>query len=215
MPSPLGCWNSLNREREKIMDEKPFYDEADCTHTGYDMSIAGKVVVLKLSVLPDNLRSGINQLCLCTGGNPNPIGRSVFTVSLADGEHVRWNRSDILGLLKPELFPDRARLQLSQIRPVAAPTQQSGSPAYCGYCFLPDGRYTSGVPLSDIQEVQAYIDIQREYQHRVMICDSEDNCVFEMIGDKVIFPTQETIELCRGEEPMSDAPEPGGMEMRP
>jgi hypothetical protein len=77
LPSPPGCWSSLNREREKIMDEKPFYDEEDCTHIGYDMSIAGKVVVLKLSALPDNLRSGINQLCLCTGGNPNPIGRSV------------------------------------------------------------------------------------------------------------------------------------------
>jgi hypothetical protein len=200
------------------MDEKVFYGKEDCIHTGYDIPIAGKVVILRLSALPENLRSGINQLCLCTGGNgsnPNPIGRSVFTVSLADGEHVRWNRSDILGILKPELLPDRARLQLSQIRPVAGPTQQSESPAYCGYCFLPDGRYTSGVPLSDIQEVQAYIDIQREYQHRVMICDSEDNCVFEMIGGKVIFPTQETIELCRGEQSAPDAPEPGGMEMRP
>ena len=48
-----------------------------------------------------------------------------------------------------------------------------------------------------------------------MICDSEDNCVFEMAAGKVIFPIQEDIERFNKEQVPPDDPEPGGMEMKP
>ena len=152
------------------MSEKELFTQEDCLQTGYEMSISGKVIVLKPSVLSEEFREAKHQLYFCTGGfgsNPNPSGRSVFAVSLADGEKVRWNRSDILGVAKPEILTDHARLQLSQIPPAGALDLKSYEPQYSGYCFLPDGRYTSGVWLCSIKEVQDYIEMQKDYQRNV------------------------------------------------
>lgn len=93
----------------------------------------------------ETMRIYFPLICYCTGGfgsNPNPSGRAVFVVSLVDGEQTRWNRSDILGIAKPEILTDHARLQLSQIRPPDALDLKGNEPEYSGYCFLPDGRYT-------------------------------------------------------------------------
>lgn len=193
------------------MDEK-IYGEDDCIQIGCDVPIAEKVIIIRKASLQEEMRYGTNQLYYCTGGSEN-TGRSVPAVSLADGEHTRLNRSDILGLFKLELLPDRARLQLSQIRPMDSEVPKV--PEFFGYCFLPDGRYASGVPLSDAEGVKAYVGIQRWYQHRVMICDREDNCVLEMIGGEVIFPSQKDIERFNQEQTPPDAPGSGGMEMKP
>jgi hypothetical protein len=173
------------------------------------MPISGRVILLRASSLPAEHRNAKHQLCYCTGGNgsnPNPIGRSVFTVSLADGEKVRWNRSDVLGIAKPEILSDHTRLQLSQIRPADALDLKGHEPQYSGYCFLPDGRYTSGVWLCSTKEVQDYIEMQKDYQHRVMICDRDDFCVFEMIDGKVVHSLPEALQ--------KEQPEQGGMEMK-
>lgn len=176
------------------MDEKSIYSEEDCIHAEADTFFSGVVIVLKPEALPENQR-GIRQLLFCINGAdgvPDADTWPVRAICLADGECVQRRRSEILGLLKPELLPDRARLQLSQIRPLdtAAPKE----PEFTGYCFLPDGRYAAGVPLADDLEVREYIDIQRAYQHRLMICDSEDSCVFEMQEGKLLYPTREMLE---------------------
>ncbi len=189
------------------MTHTKLFTQEDCTETGYAMSIAGKVIVLKPSSLPQECRNGNEQVYFCKGGNGsniNPIGRSILAVSLANGEYVRWNRSDVLGILKTELLPDSARLHLSQIRPGGVLDLTRHEPKYSGYAFLPDGRYTAGVGLCTEQEAKDYIEMQKDYQHRVMICDSNDFCVFEMEQGKVIHPTQEAIEAFR---------EQGGMKM--
>jgi len=194
------------------MSEKALYDQEDCLRTGYDMSIVGKVIVLHPSALPEGFRQAKHQLYFCTGGNgsnPNPIGRAIFTVSLAEGEKIRWNRSDILGILKPELLPEYARLQLSQIRPNGALDLKYHEPRYSGYCFLPDGRYTSGVSLCSAKEVRDYIEMQKDYQHRVMICDREDFCVFEMIAGQIVHPSPEAMEAF-----LKEQQEQGGMELK-
>jgi len=192
------------------MTEKRLFTQEDCIETGYGMSIANKVIVLKQSSLPDECRTPSEQLYFCKGGNgsnPNPIGRSILAVSLSDGELVRWNRSDVLGILKPELLPDYARLHLSQIRPSGALDLKSHEPEYSGYSFLPDGRYAAGVWLCNEQEVKDYIEMQKDYQHRVMICDRSDFCVFEMEQGMVIHPSRETVESNRKEQ------EQGGIKM--
>jgi hypothetical protein len=194
------------------MSEKELFTQEDCLKTGYDIPIDGKVIALKASSLPESLRQAKYQLYFCTGGNgsnPNAIGRSIFTVSLVEGEKVRWNRSDVLGILKPELLPDHARLQLSQIRPSGALDLKNHEPQYSGYCFLADGRYTSGVWLCSSKEVQDYIERQKDYQHRVMICDRDDFCVFEMIEGNLIHPSAEDMEAFRKEKQ-----EPDGMELK-
>jgi len=188
------------------MTDKNAFTQEDCSETGYAMSIAGKVIALKLSSLPPECRDGDHQLYFCEGGGgskPNPIGRSILAVSLADGERARWNRGDVLGILKPELLPDSARLHLSQIRPRGALDPREHEPRYSGYSFLPDGRYAAGVCLYSEKEVKDYIEMQKDYQHRVMICDRDGFCVFEMVRGEVIHPSLGTIEAFRKEQARS------------
>ena len=179
--------------------EKSRYGPEDCVRTGTGMFIAGFVVVIDPDALPEDQR-GVRQLLFCEGGAgsfPNAADDAVRAVSLADGECVSRKRGELLGLLKPELLPDRARLQLSQIRPLDSEVPKE--PEFFGYCFLPDGRYASGVPLANDLEVREYIEIQSHYQHRLMICDREDCCVFEMRDGKLIFPTREAPDAQRQE----------------
>lgn len=194
------------------MKENMLFTPLDCRQIGYDFSIAGKVVILCASSMPENDRSAENQLYFCTGGfgsKPNPSGRAVFAVSLENGEQTRWNRSDIMGIAKPEILTDHARLQLSQIRPAGALDLKSHQPQYSGYCFLPDGRYTSGVWLCSQKEMQEFIEMQMDYQHRIMICDRNDFCVFEMQEGKLLYPTQEMLEAHQKEQEQN-----GGMEFK-
>ncbi|WP_313182741.1 hypothetical protein [Lacrimispora sp.] len=194
------------------MEENMLFTPLDCRQIGYDFSIAGKVVILCASSLPENDRSAEKQLYFCTGGfgsKPNPSGRAVFAVSLENGEQARWNRSDIMGIAKPEIITDHARLQLSQIRPAGALDLKSHQPQYSGYCFLPDGRYTSGVWLCSQKEMQEFIEMQMDYQHRIMICDRNDFCVFEMQEGKLLYPTQEMLEAHQKEQEQN-----GGMEFK-
>lgn len=69
-------------------------------------------------------------------------------------------------------------------RGAGAPDLRSHEPQYSGYCFLPDGRYTSGVWLCNAKD---YIEMQKDYQHRMMICDRDDFCVFEMIDNRNVL----------------------------
>lgn len=184
------------------------FTHEDCDQTGYGFSLKDKVVVLPKSVLPEDHPG---QLFFCTGGNganPNPIGRSVFLVSLSTGEPCRFWRSDVIGTLKPELLPDDARLQLSQIRPSGALDISSHEPLYSGYSFLADGRYAAGVWLCSPEEVMDYVQMQKPYQHRVLICDRDDFAVMEVIKGQMVFPSQEDIEAFRQEQ------DGGGMEMK-
>lgn len=184
------------------------FTHEDCDQTGYGFSLKDKVVVLPQSVLPEDHPG---QLFFCTGGNgadPTPIGRSVFLISLSTGEPCRFWRSDVFGTLKPELLPDDAKLQLSQIRPSKALDLSDHEPLYSGYSFLPDGRYAAGVWLCSPEEVRDYVEMQKPYQHRVLICDRDDFAVMEVIKGEIIFPSQEDIEAFRQEQ------NSGGMEMK-
>lgn len=178
------------------------YTEQDCDQTGLAFSLKNKIVVLPKAALPDDHPG---QLFFCTGGNganPNPIGRTVFLVSLSTGEQSRFRRNDVIGTLKPELelLSDEARLQLSQIRPSGALDLNQNEPQYSGYCFLPDGRYTSGVWLCSLGEVRDYIEIQKPYQHHVLICDRDDFAVMEIMEGKLVYPDAQALEEFQKEQ---------------
>lgn len=181
------------------------FNHEDCDQTGYSLSLKNKVVVLSKTALPDDHPG---QLFLCIGGNgANSIGRSVRLVSLSIGEPCRFFRNDVLGTLKPELLPEAEKLQLSQIRPGGAADLKTHEPQYSGYSFLKDGRYAAGVWLCSPEEVKDYVEMQKPYQHRVLICDRNDFAVMEVINGRLIFPTQEDLNDHQQEQK-------GGIEMQ-
>jgi hypothetical protein len=131
----------------------------------------------------------------------------LMAVSLANGEFYRFGRSEIIGTLKPELLPGRERLILSQVKPKLSGVPQESPEFYTGYCFLPNGRYSSGVMLNSPDEVMEFVSNQAPYQHRVLVCDALDFAVMEVAGGVMVFPTMEEIEAQR------QSGEIGGMKM--
>lgn len=105
---------------------------------------------------------------------------TVELVNLSNGEWCHGQREDILGTLKPELLPVEAKLHLSQIC-FHEGESGSGKTLFSGYSFLPDGRYTAGVWLYSLQEMKNYVDLQKPYQYRVLICDRNDFAVMEIV----------------------------------
>ncbi len=109
---------AVKAERDKItVPLSPFTPE-HCTPNNYGESIENKVVVIRTERLRPEYRTADNQLVLAVGGfgtYANARGRAVYTINLYSGKESRWNREDILGVLKPEYMPDWAKEQLIQI----------------------------------------------------------------------------------------------------
>ncbi|MCR6546130.1 hypothetical protein [Dehalobacterium formicoaceticum] len=109
---------AVRSERDKItVPLSPFASE-HCTPNDYGQSIENKVVVIRAERLRPEYRTADKQLVLAVGGfgaYANARGRAVYTVNLYSGKESRWNREDILGVLKPEYLPDWAKEQLKQI----------------------------------------------------------------------------------------------------
>lgn len=187
---------------EKQTEEKEgkrIYTAEDCEGTGNGMCLTEKVIVVRPDAFPGN--SG-NQLYFCIGGNgaePDPVGQAVSGVSLDNGEKIRFKRSQVLGTLKPHLLPEQAKLQLSQIRPIGALPLEGHEPIYSGYSFLEDGRYAAGVWLCSEKEAMDYVEMQKPYQHKVMLCDREDFCVMEVVDGEMVFPDEETLRKLQGQ----------------
>lgn len=127
------------------------------------------------------------------------MGQAVSGVSLDNGEKTCFKRSQVLGVLKPHLLPEQAKLQLSQIRPIGAVPLQGHKPLYSGYSFLEDGRYAAGVWLCSEKEARDYVEMQKPYQHKVMLCDRDDFCVLEMVAGKLVFPDEAALRSMQGQ----------------
>ena len=180
-------------------DEKRAYAAEDCEETGYGMCLTGKVIVVCQDAFPDGCG---NQLYFCTGGSgaePDPVGQAVSGVSLDNGEKLRFKRSQVQMHLKPQLLPEQAKLQLSQIRPIGALPLEGHEPLYSGYSFLEDGRYAAGVWLCSEKEAMDYVEMQKPYQHKVMLCDRDDFCVMEVVAGKMVFPDEADLRKLQGQ----------------
>ena len=86
-------------------------------------NLTGKVVV----IAPDNIKREYqnerNQLIYVTGGNGarlNAMGNGVFGYNLSTKEHVRWERYDLLGVIKDEAMPEWAKEGLDEVKKMIA-----------------------------------------------------------------------------------------------
>lgn len=109
----------VKAEREQIPYPLEPYTIEQCIPNDYSMCIENKVAVLRPERLRPEYRTSVNQLALVLGGfgaQGNARGRAVYIVSLYFVKEARWNRGDILGLLKPEYMPEWARNRLSHLQ---------------------------------------------------------------------------------------------------
>ena len=81
---------------------------ADCTPISSEANLNQKVVVIRPDVLRREYRCATEQIALCTGGfgaSPNSRGSACFCVNLFTGEKTRFERHQIMGVLKEEQRP--------------------------------------------------------------------------------------------------------------
>ncbi|MCK9480020.1 MAG: hypothetical protein M0R40_11070 [Firmicutes bacterium] len=79
-----------------------------CYSNDYSESIEGKVVAIKADALRPEHRHAASQIVYVTGGNgarANALGNAVFCNYLYSGEHSRFERYEVQGVLKPEHYP--------------------------------------------------------------------------------------------------------------
>ena len=43
------------------------------------------------------------------------------------------------------------------------------------------------------------MEMQSPYQHRVMVCDSDDFCVMEVVAGKMVFPDEADLRKLQGQ----------------
>jgi len=110
---------AVKGERNKItVPLKPFTSE-HCILNDNNQNLENKVAIISPECLRPEYRTADRQLVLITGGfgaHANSRGRAVYTTNLYTGKESRWNREDILGIVKPECMPHWAKERLKQIQ---------------------------------------------------------------------------------------------------
>lgn len=105
------------QEQVSVLTE-PITSE-QCYPCPYDVDIEGKVVAIKLSSMRPECHTADRQIYLCTGGfgaHANSRGSACFCTNLYSGKHTRWERSDILGEIRPEHLPQWASDRLAVVQ---------------------------------------------------------------------------------------------------
>lgn len=112
--------NGFCDQVRKAWTELNLFDQSHCVDTGGEPAdYKGKLVVLRGDFFKDSCKSPDNQLFLAESGfgcSPCASGRKVFGVFLNDFENACIQRSDILGILKPEYIPSWAKVRLETLQ---------------------------------------------------------------------------------------------------
>ncbi|MFT9057237.1 MAG: hypothetical protein ABF449_11610 [Ethanoligenens sp.] len=114
----------INKEIDEIQNEREalnlpcdLFSAEDCYPHKYEDSIDEKVVAIKPEVFAPEYRRGDYQLVLVNGGSGaigNPHGHAVYCYHLNSGKHTRFERYDVLGIVKE--LPDWAKESLANLR---------------------------------------------------------------------------------------------------
>lgn len=100
----------------------------DHSHCSEEADYAGKLLILKPSVLKDEYKSSDYQLFYAESGfgcSPTASGRKVFGKFLKDGENTSFNRSEFLGVIRDECLPEWAAEKLAELQPAREEASES------------------------------------------------------------------------------------------
>lgn len=112
-----GIVNILAKHAIKEFENLNLFSWEHCDRS--QQNYENKVVIVSHTRLKEEYWSPENQLWLATNGfgcEPDKIGRAVYSTCLADGDRNRWDRGDILGVIKDEYLPDWAREKLEELQ---------------------------------------------------------------------------------------------------
>jgi hypothetical protein len=108
---------AIKAERDALNLPATLFTAADCYPHSYSESIAGKVVAIKPEVFSPEFRRGDVQLVYAVHGfgvNADSRGSAIFCHHLNDGKHARFERHEVLGVVKE--LPDWAIESLARIQ---------------------------------------------------------------------------------------------------
>lgn len=88
---------------------------SDMCDTITDRDLENEIIVIMPQVLRPEYRTQTHQVLFCTGGNgarPDARGSAVFGDYIYSGKHTRFERVDVLGILKKEHYPEWLKAKL-------------------------------------------------------------------------------------------------------
>lgn len=113
--------NTAREEIESELNERglpvDLFTAEHCIPHSYEQDINKKVVAIKAECLAPEYRRGSEQLMYVTGGfgaSRNSRGTAVFCVQLSDGKKARYERYQVLGIVKD--LPDWAKQRLDAVK---------------------------------------------------------------------------------------------------
>lgn len=175
------------------------YTEADCMDfAGKPYTIHKRVIVLsgagKAALIE---KSG--QLFYCLGGSGADLlhqSGAIVGISLLTGQKEIMDRKEVLGILQPGRLLWSERKVLAEISPgnhIREPFTR-----YLCYCLLGERLLAGGVWVHSWEDVVAYIELQREYQDCIVVCDQNERTIFEIHGQWMINvdAEREIINFC-------------------
>jgi len=109
--------SAIRSERDALNLPCELFLSNRCYPHSYSESLEGKVVAIKAEVFSPEYRCGDNQLVYVTGGHgaqADSRGSAVFCYHLNNGRHTRFERQDVLGVVKE--LPEWAKESLARIQ---------------------------------------------------------------------------------------------------
>ena len=91
----------------------------DCTVISHMDDLNDKVIVIRPEVLLREYQVATHQVKLCTGGfgaSPNSRCSAVYCTDLYSGEHSRFERRDVLGIMNPDQMPKWVQHHLEALK---------------------------------------------------------------------------------------------------
>ncbi len=114
--SDAGLINIIAKQAKREYEKLNLFKFNQCNDTtGLDFT--NKIMVLNPKVLYDEYKTPDDQLVLCSSGfgcSPTASGRKVFGQYLNDDTNCEFNRSDFIGELKEENYPQWLTEKLNQ-----------------------------------------------------------------------------------------------------